>query len=99
MKSPDSGVTAQASVCDLESVKAGQNPAGMVVRLNKLIASLSVGGVPDTGWLGCGHARPVNFINNEVGSALLWRWWRLYEALWVLVLTHDYIDYGLDHLR
>ena len=71
MKSPDSGVTAQASVCDLESVKAGQNPAGMVVRLNKLIASLSVGGVPDTGWLGCGHARPVNFINNEGGRVFL----------------------------
>ena len=58
----------------------------MVVRLNKLIVSLSVGSVLGTGRLGCGHARPVNFINHEVGQALLW-------------LTYDCIEYCLDHLR
>ena len=42
MRSPDFGATAQASVCDLELVKAGRNPAGMVVCPNKLIINLSV---------------------------------------------------------
>ena len=77
MRSSDFGATAQASVCDLELVKAGRNLAGMVVHPNKLIVSLSVGGVLDTGWLRCGHARPVRFITNEVRRALLWRWRRL----------------------
>ena len=64
--------SAQVSEYDLEPVEAGSNPAGMLVRPDKLIVNLSVGSVLDTGWLGCGHARPVHFINDEVGSALLW---------------------------
>ena len=71
----------------------------MVVCSNKLIVSLSVGSVLDTGWLGCWHARPVNFINNEVGGVFLWRRRCLEETLRVLALTHDCIDYCLDHLR
>ena len=77
MRSPDFGATAQASVCGLEPLKAGRTPDHMVTCPNKPIVGLSVGGVLDTGWLGCGHARPVHFINNEVGRALLWRLWRL----------------------